>query len=230
MNQILSTRNIKDNRKNVDDKKNKIKTYKFILFVSISIIFVFAFLIAFFSINKLSKKYISNRIASNYETLKLYSNNNFDNFKNIYTYSENSNNNNLSINSENINYIIGNINIPSLDLNLPFFSYLDDSYLSISPCRFFGEMPPNYGNLCIAGHNYDNNEFFSNLNRLKKDDQIIIYDNSEHQYSYKIYNIFEVKENDLSPIYDFDINKHTLTLVTCNNLNKNRLIVKALMS
>lgn len=227
MNQILFTGNSNNykNRQNV--KKNDKKNYTIILLISICFVVILGFIIVSFNIKKQNNKHISSKLAENYETLKLYTN--FDSFKNIYTSTDILNKDSLNKNSENINYIIGNIIIPSLDLNLPFFSYLDDSYLSISPCRFFGEMPPNYGNLCIAGHNYDNNEFFSNLNRLKKDDQIIIYDNSEHQYSYKIYNIFEVKENDLSPIYDFDINKHTLTLVTCNNLNKNRLIVKALM-
>ena len=119
--------------------------------------------------------------------------------------------------------------IPKLELETNVLREYSAEGMEVCVSKFWGVDANEVGNFCIAGHNYDNNEFFSNLNRLKKDDQIIIYDNSEHQYSYKIYNIFEVKENDLSPIYDFDINKHTLTLVTCNNLNKNRLIVKALM-
>ncbi len=235
MNQILFT----------GKNQNILKVYKFVLYFSIIIICISCFFITFFVIQRQNKKYISNRISNNYETLKLYANShNFDNFKNIDDSMEisdpnnvdknninNTNNtnsaNNLATNSENINYIIGNINIPTLDLNLPFFSFLDDSYLAIAPCRFFGDMPPSYGNLCIAGHNYDNDEFFSNLYKLKKDDQIIIYDNLDHQYLYKVYDIFEVKENDLSPVYNFDNTKQTLTLFTCNNLNNNRLIVKS---
>ncbi len=213
MNQILFS---KDSSKS---KKDKIKVYKVILFFSIFIIGISAVFIAFFNFNKNRYKSMSTRISDNFETLKLYAdNNNFDNFKNI--------SGNITNSDHNINTIIGNISIPSLSLDLPFFSFLDDSYLSISPCRFFGNMPPSRGNLCIAGHNYDNDEFFSNLNKLKKDDQIIIYDNLDHQFLYLVYDIFEVYENDLSPIYNFDTSKSILTLVTCNNLNKNRLIVR----
>ena len=61
----------------------------------------------------------------------------------------------------------GNIEIPAINLSYPFFSSLDNESLSISPCRFHGEMPPNDSNLCIAGHNYDNGKFFSNLSNLK---------------------------------------------------------------
>ncbi|MBO5479456.1 MAG: sortase [Clostridia bacterium] len=33
-----------------------------------------------------------------------------------------------------------------------------------------------YGNLCIAGHNYNNYQFFSRLKKLKVGDIIYIYD------------------------------------------------------
>ena len=88
-------------------------------------------------------------------------------------------------------------------------------------------MPPKFSNLCIAGHNYDNGIFFSNLNKLKVNDKIIIYNNSDYKYTYTIYKIYEVNENDLSPIYDYEADKNELTLITCNNLSKNRIIVKA---
>ena len=68
---------------------------------------------------------------------------------------------------------------------------------------------------------------FSDLNKLKINDKIVIYDNSDYKYTYTIYKIYEVNENDLSPIYDYEDHKNELTLITCNNLNKNRIIVKA---
>lgn len=83
------------------------------------------------------------------------------------------------------------------------------------------------GNLCIAGHNYDNDKFFSKLNELKKGDKINIYNENGKVYIYIVYDKYEVKSNDLSPIYDYDKNSKQLTLLTCNNFNKNRIIVKA---
>lgn len=120
----------------------------------------------------------------------------------------------------------GNIEIPSINLSYPFFSSLDNESLSISPCRFHGEMPPNDSNLCIAGHNYDNGKFFSNLSSLKNDELIYIESNKV-KYIYSIFKIYEVEESDLSPIYEFQNGKRQLTLVTCNNFNKKRLIIKA---
>lgn len=35
-----------------------------------------------------------------------------------------------------------------------------------------------FGNLCIAGHNYKNESFFSNLSKLKIGDIIEIHDNN----------------------------------------------------
>ena len=83
------------------------------------------------------------------------------------------------------------------------------------------------GNVCIAGHNYDNNKFFSKLSTLNINDEIFIYDNSNKKFTYIISNIFEVKPDDLSPIYSYDKNIRQLTLITCNNLNSNRVVVKA---
>ena len=87
-------------------------------------------------------------------------------------------------------------------------------------------MPPNDSNLCIAGHNYDNGKFFSNLSSLKNDELIYIESNKV-KYIYSIFKIYEVEEYDLSPIYEFQNGKRQLTLVTCNNFNKKRLIIKA---
>ena len=124
------------------------------------------------------------------------------------------------------NEIIGNIQIPVINLSYPFFSSLDNESLSIFPCRFHGDLPPTNSNLCIAGHNYDNGKFFSNLHLLKIDDLINI-DVNNVIYEYSVFKIYEVNELDLSPIYSFESDEMQLTLVTCNNLNKKRLIIKA---
>ena len=86
-----------------------------------------------------------------------------------------------------------------------------------------------YGNLCIAGHNYDNNSFFSKISILNINDEIYIYDNSNNKFTYYVSNIYEVKSDDFSPIYSYDKNSKLLTLITCNNLNNNRIIVKAIL-
>lgn len=121
----------------------------------------------------------------------------------------------------------GIIQIPKIDLYYPVFSYLTENLLKISPCKFYGDTPDVNGNICIAGHNYDNNLFFSKVSSLSKNDSILIFDNKGIQYCYLIFDIYEVESSDLSPVFNYNHNEKILTLVTCNNFNLNRIIVKA---
>ena len=68
-----------------------------------------------------------------------------------------------------------------------------------------------------------------NVSLLKINDEIILSDYTEKQFSYFVSDIYEVKNDDLNPIYDFDKNLKCLTLITCNNVNKNRIILRAIM-
>lgn len=209
MNQILQI--IPDNEKNTKNDIKKKKKNFISIFISCSILFfitIFSYIHNILNINK--NENFSEKLNNNYNILKLYSSKDpFD----------------IPIgNSEN--KIIGNIDIPILNLSYPFFLSLDNESLSIFPCRFHGNLPPENSNLCIAGHNYDNGKFFSNLHLINIDDTINIEINNII-YQYSVYKIYEVSELDLSPIYTYEKNKKLLTLVTCNNINKKRLIVKA---
>lgn len=121
----------------------------------------------------------------------------------------------------------GIIEIPKINLYYPIFSDLTEDLLKISPCKFYGDSPDINGNICIAGHNYDNALFFSKISTLSQNDEIFIYDNNDNQYTYLVYDIYEVPESDLSPIFNYEQNEKILTLVTCNNFNSNRIIIKA---
>ena len=186
-NQILSTR--------INKKSNK-KFFKFQFLISIFIIVILIGFICYSSISLLKKEQMSKNITSNYSIYKLYSNNSKSN-ESSYT--------------QNIqNEFFGTIEIPKINLYYPVFSHLDEELLKVSPCKFYGDSPKVFGNICIAGHNYDNSMFFSNLSLLNIDDEIYLYDTDNKKYIYKIFK-----------------NSKELTLITCNNLNSNRLIVKS---
>lgn len=205
MNQILSTK-LKSN-KNIN-KKHFFK-FQFIL----SIILIFLLIVVFvFYINSLNKKQkISNNLISNYNIYKLYSNQVEENVN------DTSNENNL----------FGIIEIPKINIYYPIFSETTEEFLKIAPCKFYGNSLDLNDNICIAGHNYNNSLFFSNINNLSPDDVILIYNNTGKKYIYYVFDIYEVKSSDLSPVYNYDKNSKELTLITCNNLNNNRIIVKA---
>lgn len=93
--------------------------------------------------------------------------------------------------------------------------------------NFIGKSLSENSNICIAGHNYNNSLFFSNINLLENNDKIFLYDTNDLKYEYFVYDKYEVSPSDLSPVLNCDINNKELTLVTCNNLNNNRIIVKS---
>ena len=212
MNQILET--------NLNDKKNKSYRKKtlFFLQLSFSLFFVIAISIFIFynNFNLSRKENYSNQVLENYNIARLYANlnNNIDSASN-------------EIDSNQIFNIIGIIEISKINLYYPVFSMYSDELLKISPCKFYGPLPGKSGNLCIAGHNYDNDKFFSKISSLSINDEIIIYDNSNNKFSYFVSDIYEVSSDDLSPVYSYDKNNKQLTLITCNNFNNNRIVVKA---
>ena len=201
MNQILITKFIK--------KSSKIKQYKIIFFISIITISIFIF-INFLGKYQLEKeKNFSDSISKNYKVYKLFAEP--ENKSRNYKDSD----------------ILGNISIPKIKVNYPFFYGISDDLLKISPCRFNGEMPDKKSNLCIAGHNYNDDRFFSKLMKLDLNDLIIIEDNSKNKFFYYVYKKIEIEESKISSATN-NINDYcVLTLVTCNNSNNKRIIIKA---
>lgn len=208
MNQILST-NLENNNK-TSGKKNWFKFQ----FAFSSLIMCILVLFGFFYFHRLGRKEnFSNSLISNYNIYRLYSNTTQETSPSI---------------GENSNGLFGIIEIPKINLYYPVFDHLTEDLLKVSPCKFYGDTPSVDGNICIAGHNYDNSLFFSKISTLKKNENIFIYDNNGSQYIYSVYDIYEVSASDLSPVINYEQNKKILTLVTCNNFNSNRIIVKAM--
>ena len=206
MNQILCTK-IKN------DKKLNSHLFKVQFTISIIIIVILIGFIVYTSYSLQNKENLSNNLIGNYNIYKLYA--------------DVSSNNNDLVQDTQANNLFGIIEIPKINLYYPVFSNLSENNLKVSPCKFYGDSLNDNGNICIAGHNYNNDMFFSKINLLSSNDEIFIYDNLGKKYTYIVFKNYEVKEDDLSPIYDYDKNTKELTLITCNNLNNNRFIIKA---
>lgn len=214
MNQILST-NLKDIKKKKSYTSKKINIINFTNYsktisykqLSILLFFLFSILIIYFFYSYYSINNTPNYITNNYKISKLYS----DNSNSI-----------SSISSE----YIGELSIPKLELSYVVFSNYTDELLGISLCRFYGSSPDIPSNLCIVGHNYENFEFFSNISNLEMNDEILFIDNNDTIYKYIVFNNYEVLDSDFTPIYDSTFD-YELTLITCNNQNGKRIIIKA---
>ena len=220
MNQILITENENINFYNclyntnlLVSKKNKNKKKYLILFLSSIIISNIIIIYFLFSFSKrLTYQNKTNILKEKYNINTLYSNTN--------SYST------LKI-SKGIS-IIGLIDIPKLNISYPILSESNDDLLKISVCRFSGPLPNRIGNLCIAGHNYNNTLMFSKLNKLNIGDYIYITDLNNIRLQYIIYNKFKVKETNLKCMQN--TTNIEVTLITCNHANNSeRIVVKAKM-
>lgn len=76
------------------------------------------------------------------------------------------------------------------------------------------------------GHNYKNGQFFGNLKKLEKGDNIFLLSSKGNAQIYKVYDIYIVDETDMSCTSQETNGKIELTLITCDNDNKKRLVVK----
>lgn len=127
----------------------------------------------------------------------------------------------------NENIFLGNLIIPKINLEYTIFNNFDEELLKISICKFFGTNLQEEGNICLVGHNYDDERFFGKIKNLEIGDKIIIEDLNGENYVYIVNDIFETSPDDISCIEYEEKYKKELTLVTCNNRNGKRVIVKS---
>lgn len=123
--------------------------------------------------------------------------------------------------------VIGMLEIPKINLNTYILSKCTDKTLGISVTKFWGAEPNEIGNLCIAGHNYNANNMFYNLRKLKVGDILTITDIKSQKVEYKVYHMLKVNPDDVTCLSQETGEKKELTLITCTLDSKLRLIVKA---
>lgn len=124
-------------------------------------------------------------------------------------------------------YTIGTINIPKINVNYPILSETTTELLKISPCKFWGADPNQEGNFCIVGHNYRNTKFFSKVPTLKSGDIIEITDLSGKTIQYAIYDNYIVEPDDTSCTSQLTNGRKEITIITCTDSGKQRVVVKA---
>ena len=128
---------------------------------------------------------------------------------------------------------IATINIPKINVTYPIIDGPTDSaeetedLLKISPTKFWGPGPNEVGNFCIVGHNYRNTRFFSKVPTLVEGDIIEITDLSGKTIQYKVYTKYEVDPTDVNCTTQLTNGKKEITLITCTDDSKYRVVVKA---
>ena len=126
-------------------------------------------------------------------------------------------------------YAIATINVPKLEWDEPYpiLDHWSNDLLKISPCKYHGADPNEVGNFCIVGHNYRNSLFFSKVPTLENGDSIEITDNYGRKINYIVYDKHVVNEDNTKDTSQVTHRKKEITIITCTNDSKNRVIVKA---
>ena len=129
--------------------------------------------------------------------------------------------------------IIGIVKIPKIDIEYPILDIGDidpesaKAPMKISIIKYWGENVNDYGNLSIAGHNNKSGTMFGKTKKLEIGDIVELTDLTGQTIQYSIYDIFVTDPNDVSILLPKDENIREVTLITCMNGNKQRLILKA---
>lgn len=125
--------------------------------------------------------------------------------------------------------MIGYIEIPKINIKYPILEKETVPSLEQSVAVRYPDNPKlnEPGNVVIAGHNYRNGQFFSNLKNVATGDIIKITDANGQTLVYTVYEKYETTPEDVAYITR-DIGDNTeITLVTCTDDSSARIIVKA---
>ena len=247
MNQILVTKKLYI----TPELKRKKKIYKVYLIISVFLICILASIYIYAEYDRSKSELVSQEILSELETedntiadsnvlVVALSSDFVDETESDVIQSNNEtstatgkDNNEYTRSIDGYNYaVVATINIPKINVQYPIFKGETGSkeettaLLRYSPIEFWGHGPNQVGNFCVAGHNYRNKKFFSKVPTLENGDIIeITADNKTVKY--EVYDKFQVDPEDNSCTTQLTNGKRIVTLITCTNDNKERVIVQA---
>lgn len=123
--------------------------------------------------------------------------------------------------------VLGIIRIPKIELEYPILNETNKISMKKSITKFWGPNLNSVGNLTLAGHNNKDGTMFGKVKKLEIGDIIEIEDLYKNIVQYKIFDMYVIDPNDVSCVESVDANSKEVTLITCTNGNRNRLITKA---
>ena len=192
-------------------------------------IFYFLIILAILVMSMIIYKYGSNQQneKETQETVETFSNMNFSN-------NNNEEETKSQIQLEYKGYkVVGIVKIPKINIEYPILEIgnIDPESakkpMKLSIIKYWGENVNDYGNLSIAGHNNKDGTMFGKTKKLQTGDIVELTDLYGQTIQYSIYDIFVTDPNDVNILLPKDELIREVTLITCTNGNKQRLILKA---
>lgn len=119
------------------------------------------------------------------------------------------------------------LEIPKIDLDTYVFAEYDEDAMWLCPTKYYGPRPNEVGNYCIAAHNYNKENMFDKIIKLKEGDAIYLSDNENGKQEYSVYAVYKVEPDNTKPLSQETNGDKEVTLITCSDFSSLRIIVKA---
>lgn len=123
--------------------------------------------------------------------------------------------------------IEGIIEIPKIEIKYPIINETNDETMKLSITKFWGPEANQLGNYTVAGHNNKDGTMFGKTKYLQIGDIIKLTNLKNQTVEYKVFRIYTVDPNDVGYVESVEPDTREITLITCTNGHKNRLITKA---
>ena len=123
--------------------------------------------------------------------------------------------------------IEGIIEIPKINIKYPIIDHTNEETMKVSITKFWGPQANEIGNYTVAGHNNKDGTMFGETKYLQIGDKIKLTNLKNETIEYEIFKIYSIDPDDVSCVESVENGTREITLITCTNGHKNRLVTKA---
>ena len=123
--------------------------------------------------------------------------------------------------------IEGIIEIPKINIKYPIIDHTNEETMKVSITKFWGPQANEIGNYTVAGHNNKDGTMFGKTKYLQIGDKIKLTNLKNKIIEYEIFKIYSIDPDDVRCVESVESGTREITLITCTNGHKNRLVTKA---
>ena len=121
----------------------------------------------------------------------------------------------------------GIIEIPKINIKYPIIDHTNEETMKVSITKFWGPQANEIGNYTVAGHNNKDGTMFGKTKYLQIGDKIRLTNLRNETIKYEIFKIYSIEPDDVECVERVQSGTREITLITCTNGHKNRLVTKA---
>ncbi len=121
----------------------------------------------------------------------------------------------------------GIIEIPKINIKYPIIDHTNEETMKVSITKFWGPQANEIGNYTVAGHNNKDGTMFGKTKYLQIGDKIRLTNLRNETIEYEIFKIYSIEPDGVQCVESVQSGTREITLITCTNGHKNRLVTKA---